>query len=83
MHFLSHYSNAAEDTIGRAVTTPHSPRPCCARGWAGALGGWRNLQGCLPHALVSAWQGHEWVGKGKDECGEVQLPHMLLVLNNL
>lgn len=50
MYFLSHYSNAAEDTAGRAVSTSQCPQPRCARGWAGALGSCRNLQGCLPHA---------------------------------
>lgn len=68
------------------MSTPHSPRPSCARGWAGAPGAaGTSGAGSLAHTLFPAWHypGTEWVGKGKDGCGWAQLPHTLLVLTNL
>lgn len=69
---------------------PHPSRqPDCAGSCSGTglkhTAVFGNVQLQFPHPLVQPWRypGTEWYGKGKDGCGEAQLPHMLLVLNNL
>lgn len=63
MHFLSHYSNAAEDTAGGAVSTSHCPQPRCARGWAGALGSCRTCRAA--HPTLQSQHGRDMNGLAK------------------
>lgn len=69
MYFLSHYSNAAEDTAGRASEhIPMSPTTL-RQGLGWSTGELQEPAGLLTPRSVPARQGHEWVGKDKDGCG--------------
>lgn len=93
VHFLSHYPNAAEDAAGRAVSTPRSPQPHCARGlgWS-TRGAAETCRAAYPtlysqHGIIQAqnglWQGQGWTWMGSTATYAVSSEQFVRVLQIL